>query len=67
LTKVAHAAEQESDDFLVGSEDDLYKQTVVTQMGGRNYITGSNQFNSGSDYLRAIEETAAKQSSFKGA
>lgn len=58
LSKAAKAASNESQIFVDAAGEDLFKQGVVTTMGGRNFVTYSDKYKSGTEYLRAIEENA---------
>lgn len=58
LSKAAKAASNESQIFVDAAGEDLFKQGAVTTMGGRNFITYSNRYGSGTEYLRAAEENA---------
>lgn len=58
LSKAAKAASNESQIFVDAAGEDLFKQGVVTKMGGRNFVTYSDKYKSGTEYLRAIEENA---------
>lgn len=58
LSKAAKAASNESQIFVDAAGEDLFKQGAVTTMGGRNFITYSDKYKSGTEYLQAAEETA---------
>lgn len=58
LSKAAKAASDESQIFVDAAGEDLFKQGVVTTMGGRNFVTYSDRYKSGTEYLQAAEETA---------
>lgn len=58
LSKAAKAASNESQIFVDAAGEDLFKQGAVTTMGGRNFVTYSNRYGSGTEYLRAAEENA---------
>lgn len=58
LSKTAKAASNESQIFVDAAGEDLFKQGAVTTMGGRNFVTYSNRYGSGTEYLRAAEENA---------
>ena len=58
LSKAAKAASNESQIFVDAAGEDLFKQGVVTTMGGRNFVTYSDRYKSGTEYLQAAEETA---------
>ena len=58
LSKAAKAASNESQIFVDAAGEDLFKQGAVTTMGGRNFVTYSDKYKSGTEYLRAIEENA---------
>lgn len=58
LSKVAKAASNESQIFVDAAGEDLFKQGTITTMGGRNFVTYSDKYKSGTEYLRAIEENA---------
>lgn len=58
LSKAAKAASNESQIFVDAAGEDLFKQGAVTMMGGRNFVTYSNRYGSGTEYLRAAEENA---------
>lgn len=58
LSKAAKAASNESQIFVDAAGEDLFKQGAVTTMGGRNFVTYSNKYGSGTEYLRAAEENA---------
>lgn len=58
LAKAAKAASDESQIFVDAAGEDLFKQGVVTTMGGRNFVTYSDRYKSGTEYLQAAEETA---------
>lgn len=58
LSKAAQAASNESQIFVDAAGEDLFKQGAVTTMGGRNFVTYSNRYGSGTEYLRAAEENA---------
>lgn len=58
LSKAAKAASNESQIFVDAAGEDLFKQGSITTMGGRNFITYSDKYKSGTEYLQAAEETA---------
>lgn len=58
LSKAAKAASNESQIFVDAAGEDLFKQGAITTMGGRNFVTYSNRYGSGTEYLRAAEENA---------
>lgn len=58
LSKAAKAASNESQIFIDAAGEDLFKQGSITTMGGRNFITYSDKYKSGTEYLQAAEETA---------
>lgn len=58
LSKAAKAASNESQIFVDAAGEDLFKQGVVTTMGGRNFVTYSDKYKSGTEYLQAAEENA---------
>ena len=58
LSKAAKAASNESQIFIDAAGEDLFKQGAVTTMGGRNFITYSDKYKSGTEYLQAAEEIA---------
>lgn len=58
LSKAAKAASDESQIFVDAAGEDLFKQGIVTTMGGRNFVTYSDRYKSGTEYLQAAEETA---------
>lgn len=58
LSKAAKAANNESQIFVDAAGEDLFKQGFITTMGGRNFITYSDKYKSGTEYLQAAEETA---------
>lgn len=58
LSKAAKAASDESQIFVDATGEDLFKQGVITTMGGRNFVTYSDRYKSGTEYLQAAEETA---------
>lgn len=58
LSKAAKAASDESQIFVDAAGEDLFKQGVITTMGGRNFVTYSDRYKSGTEYLQAAEETA---------
>lgn len=58
LSKAAKAASNESQIFVDAAGEDLFKQGAITTMGGRNFITYSDKYKSGTEYLQAAEETA---------
>lgn len=58
LSKAAKAASNESQIFVDAAGEDLFKQGTVTAMGGRNFVTYSDKYKSGTEYLQAAEETA---------
>lgn len=58
LSKAAKAASNESQIFIDAAGEDLFKQGAITTMGGRNFITYSDKYKSGTEYLQAAEETA---------
>lgn len=58
LTKAAKAASDESQIFVDAAGEDLFKQGAITAMGGRNFVTYSDKYKSGTEYLQAAEETA---------
>ena len=58
LSKAAKAASNESQIFVDAAGEDLFKQGIVTTMGGRNFVTYSDRYKSGTEYLQAAEETA---------
>lgn len=58
LSKAARAASNESQIFVDAAGEDLFKRGIVTTMGGRNFVTYSDKYKSGTEYLRAIEENA---------
>ena len=58
LSKAAKAASNESQIFVDAAGEDLFKQGVVTTMGGRNFVTYSDRYKSGTEYLQAAEENA---------
>ena len=58
LSKAAKAASNESQIFVDAAGEDLFKQGVITTMGGRNFVTYSDKYKSGTEYLQAAEETA---------
>lgn len=58
LSKAAKAASNESQIFVDAAGEDLFKQGSITTMGGRNFITYSDKYKSGTEYLQAAEEIA---------
>lgn len=58
LSKAAKAASNESQIFVDAAGEDLFKQGSITTMGGRNFVTYSDRYKSGTEYLQAAEETA---------
>ena len=58
LSKAAKAASNESQIFVDAAGEELFKRGAVTTMGGRNFVTYSDKYKSGTEYLRAIEENA---------
>lgn len=58
LSKAAKAASDESQIFVDAAGEDLFKQGAITTMGGRNFVTYSDKYKSGTEYLQAAEETA---------
>lgn len=58
LSKAAKVASNESQIFVDAAGEDLFKQGAITTMGGRNFITYSDKYKSGTEYLQAAEETA---------
>lgn len=58
LSKAAKAASNESQIFVDAAGEDLFKQGSITTMGGRNFVTYSDKYKSGTEYLQAAEETA---------
>lgn len=58
LSKAAKAANNESQIFIDAAGEDLFKQGAITTMGGRNFVTYSDKYKSGTEYLQAAEETA---------
>lgn len=58
LSKAAKAANNESQIFIDAAGEDLFKQGSITTMGGRNFVTYSDRYKSGTEYLQAAEETA---------
>ena len=58
LSKAAKAASNESQIFIDAAGEDLFKQGSITTMGGRNFVTYSDRYKSGTEYLQAAEETA---------
>lgn len=58
LSKAAKAASNESQIFVDAAGEDLFKQGSIMTMGGRNFITYSDKYKSGTEYLQAAEETA---------
>lgn len=58
LSKAAKTASNESQIFVDAAGEDLFKQGSITTMGGRNFITYSDKYKSGTEYLQAAEETA---------
>ncbi len=58
LSKAAKAASNESQIFIDAAGEDLFKQGAITTMGGRNFITYSDKYKSGTEYLQAAEEIA---------
>lgn len=58
LSKAAKAASNESQIFVDSAGEDLFKQGSITTMGGRNFVTYSDRYKSGTEYLQAAEETA---------
>lgn len=58
LSKAAKAASNESQIFVDAAGEDLFKQGAITTMGGRNFVTYSDKYKSGTEYLQAAEETA---------
>lgn len=58
LSKAAKAASNESQIFVDAAGEDLFKQGAITTMGGRNFITYSDKYKSGTEYLQTAEETA---------
>lgn len=58
LSKAAKAASNESQIFVDAAGEDLFKQGSITTMAGRNFITYSDKYKSGTEYLQAAEETA---------
>ena len=58
LSKAAKAASNESQIFVDAAGEDLFKQGSITTMGGRNFITYSDKYKSGTEYLQAAEEAA---------
>lgn len=58
LSKAAKAASNESQIFVDAAGEDLFKQGAIATMGGRNFITYSDKYKSGTEYLQAAEETA---------
>lgn len=58
LSKAAKAASNESQIFVDAAGENLFKQGAITTMGGRNFVTYSNRYESGTEYLRAAEENA---------
>lgn len=58
LSKAAKAASNESQIFVDAAGEDLFKQGSITTIGGRNFVTYSDRYKSGTEYLQAAEETA---------
>lgn len=58
LSKAAKAASNESQIFVDAAGEELFKRGAVTTMGGRNFVTYSTKYGSGTEYLRAAEENA---------
>lgn len=58
LSKAAKAASNESQIFVDAAGEDLFKQGSIMTMGGRNFVTYSDKYKSGTEYLQAAEETA---------
>lgn len=58
LSKAAKAASNESQIFVDAAGEDLFKQGSIMTMGGRNFVTYSDRYKSGTEYLQAAEETA---------
>lgn len=58
LSKAAKAASNESQIFVDAAGEDLFKQGSIMTMGGRNFVTYSDNYKSGTEYLQAAEETA---------
>lgn len=58
LSKAAKAASNESQIFVDAAGEDLFKQGAIMTMGGRNFVTYSDKYKSGTEYLQAAEETA---------
>ena len=58
LSKAAKVASNESQIFVDAAGEDLFKQGAITTMGGRNFVTYSDKYKSGTEYLQAAEETA---------
>lgn len=58
LSKAAKAASNESQIFVDAAGEDLFKQGSIITMGGRNFVTYSDKYKSGTEYLQAAEETA---------
>lgn len=58
LSKAAKAASNESQIFIDAAGEDLFKQGSIMTMGGRNFVTYSDKYKSGTEYLQAAEETA---------
>lgn len=58
LSKAAKAASNESQIFVDAAGEELFKRGAVTTMGGRNFVTYSDRYKSGTEYLQAAEENA---------
>ena len=58
LSKAAKAASNESQIFVDAAGEELFKRGAVTTMGGRNFVTYSTKYGSGTEYLQAAEENA---------
>lgn len=58
LSKAAKAASNESQIFIDAAGEDLFKQGSIMTMGGHNFVTYSDKYKSGTEYLQAAEETA---------
>lgn len=71
MTQSHEQARNNSDDFLVGSEDALTPSPFVhwtEQIGGRTFLNVErNRWSNGNDFLRGVEENAAQREVLTGA